>query len=79
MSPSDAARAYEAFCAGPTPEELMRYLPDLAERTAAQLLELHRAPTPERCERMAIELEGARHLCLRLREVLREGAAGVER
>lgn len=51
-------------------EALRRLLPDISERTAAQLLELHRCPTPERAERMAIELEGARTLALQLRHAL---------
>jgi len=51
-------------------EALLRLLPDISERTAAQLLELHRCPTPERAERMAIELEGARTLALQLRQAL---------
>lgn len=51
-------------------EALRRLLPDISERTAAQLLELHRCPTPERAERMAIELEGARTLALQLRQAL---------
>lgn len=51
-------------------EALRRLLPDISERTASQLLELHRCPTPERAERMAIELEGARTLALQLRQAL---------
>lgn len=51
-------------------EALRRLLPDLAERTSAQLSELHAAATPERCERMAIELEGVRLLVMRMRQAL---------
>lgn len=61
----------------PSADDLRRLLPDLSERTAAQLLELFRSPTPERAERLAIELEGARTLALKLRQALmREGQAG---
>lgn len=56
---------------------LHRQLPDLAERTQAQLLELHRAPTPERAERMAIELEGARQHVLRYRQALVQEGEGA--
>lgn len=55
---------------------LHRQLPDLAERCQAQLLELHRAPTPERAERMAIELEGARQQVLRYRQALIQEGTG---
>ncbi len=47
-----------------------RQLPGLAERTQAQLLELHRVPTPERAERLATELEDARQYVLRYRQAL---------
>ncbi len=61
----------------PSADDLRRLLPDLSERTAAQILELHRCPTPERAERMAIELDGARTLALKLRQALmREGTPG---
>lgn len=49
---------------------LRRQLPDLGERTAAQFQELHRAPTAERAERLAIELEGCRQHVLRYRQAL---------
>lgn len=49
---------------------LLGLLPELSERTAAQLMELHRFPTPERAERLAIELDGVRLLALRLRQAL---------
>ncbi|PZP59720.1 MAG: hypothetical protein DI597_14445 [Pseudoxanthomonas spadix] len=49
---------------------LHRALPDLGERTAAQFQELHRAPTAERAERLAIELEGCRQHVLRYRQAL---------
>ena len=62
----------------PPADDLRRLLPDLSERTAAQLLELHRSPTPERAERLALELEGARTLALKLRQALmREAHTGA--
>lgn len=64
---------------GNPPWVLHRQLPDLAERTQAQLLELHRAPTPERAERLAIELEGCRQHVLRFRqELVQEGTGHGE-
>ena len=60
-------------------EALRRLLPDISERTAAQLLELHRCPTPERAERLSIELEGVRTLALQLRQALiQEGREGAQ-
>lgn len=60
-------------------EELRSCLPDASERTAAQLMELYRAPTPERCERMGLELDGLRTLCLRMRQALVLEGEGHER
>lgn len=56
-------------CAAPS-WSLHRQLPDLADRTHAQLHELHREPTPERAERLAIELEGVRQHVLSYRQAL---------
>lgn len=59
---------------GPSAEDLIRYLPDLGERTMAQLAELARAPTAERCDRFLSQLDGVRHLVGTLRGSLaREG------
>lgn len=72
MSP-DAAVAYAALYA-PTAEELRRSLPDVGDGLQGQLHELSARPSPDRCEQLARNLEGARLSVLRLREaLLREG------
>lgn len=57
-------------------ETIRRTLPDVGEGLAAQLAELSRAPTPERCERVAIDLQGAFAAVLRFRERLLAGEVG---
>lgn len=58
----------------PKLEDLRRQLPDLGDGLQAQCHELYAAPTPERCERLALNLEGARRAILTLRErLLTEG------
>lgn len=57
-------------------EDLLEPLPEVGESLAAQLVELHVRPTPDRAERLAIELEGIRRQILRIREVLQCEAAG---
>lgn len=57
---------------GLTPTEMARGMADSGEALAAQLAELERDPTPERCDRAAAALAGARAAVLRLR-------TGVER
>lgn len=58
--------------------ELQRCLPDIAERMASQIMELHREPTPERAERLCIELEGTRRQISRIREALVREATGPD-
>lgn len=55
---------------------LVDQLPAIAERHHAQLHELHRAPSVERCERLASEIEGLRRHLLQLRQALQHQAAG---
>jgi hypothetical protein len=58
----------------PSMEDLRKCLPEVGQRTEGQLAQLHHSPTPERCDRMLIELEGVLQLVRRLREaMLREG------
>lgn len=60
-----------------TAERLRTQLLDIGDGLQAQLYELSRAPTPERCERAALNLEGARTTLLRLRErLIVEGEGG---
>ena len=75
MSPADQHLAAQAALYGPSAQEQASSLPEIGEGLAAQLVELWRFPTPERCERMAANLGGAQRAVLRLREALiREGA-----
>lgn len=55
---------------------LLGSLPEIADHLQAQLLELHRRPTPERSERMATELEGIRRHILNIRAALQCEAVG---
>ncbi len=55
---------------------LLAGLPDIADHLQAQLIELHKRPTPERAERMATELEGIRRHVLNVRAALQREAAG---
>lgn len=60
----------------PSAAELGRQLSEIGQRLQAQLSELQRHPTPERAERMAIELGGAQRYVLKVREaILREDGA----
>jgi hypothetical protein len=56
--------------------DLLPSLPDIGSSVGAQLCDLKRLPSPERAERLAIELEGIRRHVLRLREMLIAEAAG---
>lgn len=55
---------------------LLRPLPEIADHLQAQMVELHKQPTPERCERMATELEGIRRHVLNIRAALQREAQG---
>jgi len=55
-------------------EHIRKVLPDAGDGLAAQMADLARDATPERCERLLINLRGAQSTVLRLREALeREG------
>ncbi len=67
MSPAEIAARQNA----PLNSDLMlRALPEIADHLQAQLIELHKRPTPERAERMATELEGIRRHVLNIRAAL---------
>ncbi|GGZ56036.1 hypothetical protein GCM10008101_06800 [Lysobacter xinjiangensis] len=69
MTGADALRAYQALYQ-PSAEQLRRYLPELGESLAAQLDELHKRPCADRCDRLAVNLEGALLHVRRYRERL---------
>lgn len=54
----------------PSAESLRRDLPEIGECIRAQLLELHREPTPERVDVLLIAVEGIRRHLARYRERL---------
>lgn len=55
-------------------DHIRKVLPDAGDGLAAQMADLARDATPERCERLLINLRGAQSTVLRLREALeREG------
>lgn len=56
--------------------DLARLLPEMGAGLQAQLCDLHRFQTPERAERLAIALEGAKRHVMRFREALQQGATG---
>ncbi|WP_162125699.1 hypothetical protein [Pseudoxanthomonas wuyuanensis] len=62
---------------GPSAAELRRQLPDLGDGLRAQCIELHNAPSPERCERLALNLDGARRAVLQLAETMRHEQRGA--
>lgn len=55
---------------GPSAAQQAAMLPDLGDSLAAQLAELARDPEPWKCERLAVNLEGARQAVMRLRETV---------
>lgn len=55
-------------------DHIRKVLPDAGDGLAAQMADLARDATPERCERLLINLRGAQSTVLRLRQALeREG------
>lgn len=69
MTGGAAIRTYQALYQ-PTGEELRRFLPELADSLHAQLSELHMRPGADRCDRLALNLEGALLHVRRFRERL---------
>jgi hypothetical protein len=62
----------------PLAHHMTATLPLLAEMLAAQLVELHKDPTPDRCDRITIELANAQTQVRRLcSELLRDDAITV--
>lgn len=78
VSRDETARLYAASYT-PTMAQLTSGLGDLGDGLAAQFAELERAPTAERAERIAYNLDGARRHVLKLRQVIAEGEGGAER
>jgi hypothetical protein len=68
-SSADQIAALAALYSQPS-FDLCQALPDIADRIHGQLHELLRKPTPDRAERLSLELEGTRRHVLRIREAL---------
>lgn len=70
------AMAYFPNCYSPTAAALAAQLHDIGDSLSAQCAELARGPTPDRCEHLSIQLQGAARHVLALREaVQREDAS----
>lgn len=54
----------------PVQEAMQPQLSDIGDGISAQFADLQRDCTPERCERLVINLRGAQSAVLRLREAL---------
>lgn len=74
MTPAEIAARRSLYAT--TSADLLAPVPEIGASLDAQLCELARFPTPERCERLAIELEGVRRHIARIREQLQREAAG---
>lgn len=74
MTPAELAA--RRFLYAVSSHEMLKDCPDIGASLDAQLNELVRLPTPERAERLALELDGVRRLVLRIRETLQREAAG---
>lgn len=61
---------------GPSASKLARECVDIGDTTAAQLATLAADPSPERCERVAVQLEGVRQHVNRLRDQLQRETIG---
>lgn len=67
---ADGTLASPVVLSGPTAAEHRDGIPELADSLHAQLYELHRAPTPEKAERVTAGLAAAQHAVARYREAL---------
>lgn len=74
MTPAEVAARRSLYAT--TSADLLQLLPEIGASLDAQLSELARVPTPERCERLGIELEGVRRHLAKIREQLQREAAG---
>jgi hypothetical protein len=74
MTPAEIAARRSVYAT--TSADLLAPVPEIGASLDAQLTELARCPTPERCERLGIELEGVRRHVARIREQLQREAAG---
>lgn len=76
MTPAEAHAAAQARLCGPDAETIRRTLPDHADGIQAQLVELSKRPSVERCDVAARNLDGLVQLLRRYRERLVAEGAG---
>ena len=74
MTPAEIAARRSLYAT--TSADLLQLVPEIGSSVDAQLSELARFPSPERCERICIELEGVRRHIAKIREQLQREAAG---
>ena len=74
MTPAEIAARNSVFLTAS--HDQLKPLPGVGESVLAQMVDLHQRPTPERCERLAMELEGIRRYLFRIREAMQREAAG---
>lgn len=76
MTPAEIAARRSVFQT--SSRDLLQPVPEIADSLLAQLIDLSLRPTPAGCERLAMELDGVRRHCLKIRETLiREAAEGA--
>lgn len=75
MTPAEIAARRSLYATSSA--DLLQPLSEIGTSLGAQLCELAGLPTPERCERLSMELDGVRRHVARIREqLIKESAAG---
>ncbi|WP_111266317.1 hypothetical protein [Marilutibacter maris] len=64
---------------GQTTADILDTLPDMADGLQAQLIELYKRPSADRCDHMAANLAGAQVTIRKLREAIQREGTGDER
>ena len=74
MTPAAMAARRSVFLT--SSRDLLQPVPEIADSVLAQLIDLHAHPTPRGAERLAMELDGVRRHCLKIKQALENEAAG---
>lgn len=75
MTPTQQAVAAMTALYQPPASAQAKGMPEIGAALDAQLVALSMDPTPERCEAVAANLEGAKRAVMRLREAVQREAA----
>lgn len=75
MTPTQQAVAAMTALYQPSASAQAKGMPEIGASLDAQLVALSMDPTPERCEAVAANLEGAKRAVMRLREAVQREAA----